>query len=31
VVLGSGAVPLNVLESNVDQWLGSQKRERAAR
>jgi uncharacterized protein (DUF885 family) len=30
-VLGSGAVPLNVLESNVDQWIGSQKRERAAR
>ncbi|HEY2290570.1 MAG TPA: DUF885 domain-containing protein [Thermoanaerobaculia bacterium] len=31
VVLGSGAVPLNVLENNVNQWLGSQKRERAAR
>ena len=31
VVLGSGAVPLNVLESNVEQWIGSQRRERAAR
>jgi uncharacterized protein (DUF885 family) len=31
VVLGSGSVPLNVLENNVDQWLGSQKRERASR
>ncbi|HET9209933.1 MAG TPA: DUF885 domain-containing protein [Thermoanaerobaculia bacterium] len=31
VVLGSGAVPLNVLESNVDRWIGSQQRERAAR
>jgi uncharacterized protein (DUF885 family) len=31
VVLGSGAVPLNVLENNVDQWLGSRQRERASR
>lgn len=25
VVLGSGAVPLNVLENNVDQWIGTQR------
>jgi uncharacterized protein (DUF885 family) len=31
VVLGSGAVPLNVLESNVDQWLGARQRGRASR
>jgi uncharacterized protein (DUF885 family) len=31
VVLGSGSVPLNVLESNVNQWIESQQRERAAR
>ena len=31
VVLGSGAVPLNVLENNVDRWLGEQRRERASR
>jgi uncharacterized protein (DUF885 family) len=31
VVLGSGSVPLNVLENNVDRWLATQQRERAAR
>ncbi|MFL6260330.1 MAG: DUF885 domain-containing protein [Thermoanaerobaculia bacterium] len=31
VVLGSGAVPLNVLENNVNQWLGARQRERASR
>ena len=31
VVLGSGSIPLNVLESNVDRWIGEQQRERAAR
>jgi uncharacterized protein (DUF885 family) len=31
VVLGSGAVPLNLLESNVNQWIASQQRERASR
>jgi hypothetical protein len=25
VVLGSGAVPLSVLEANVDRWIGAQK------
>jgi uncharacterized protein (DUF885 family) len=31
VVLGSGSVPLNVLENNVTRWIGEQQRERAAR
>ena len=31
VVLGSGSVPLNVLENNVNRWIGEQQRERAAR
>jgi uncharacterized protein (DUF885 family) len=31
VVLGSGSVPLNVLENNVDRWIGEQRRERTAR
>ncbi len=31
VVLGSGSVPLNVLENNVNQWIASQQRERASR
>jgi uncharacterized protein (DUF885 family) len=31
VVLGSGSIPLNVLEGNVDRWIGEQKKERAAR
>jgi uncharacterized protein (DUF885 family) len=31
VVLGSGSVPLSVLENNVDRWIGTQQRERAAR
>src|SRR5215218_4717074 len=30
VVLGSGAVPLNVLEANVDRWIGEQRRDAAA-
>jgi len=30
VVLGSGAVPLNVLESNVDRWIGTQRQAAAA-
>jgi uncharacterized protein (DUF885 family) len=29
-VLGSGAVPLNVLEQNVDRWIGEQRRGAAA-
>jgi uncharacterized protein (DUF885 family) len=28
VVLGSGAVPLNVLESNVDRWIDEQRKTR---
>jgi uncharacterized protein (DUF885 family) len=28
IVLGSGAVPLNVLERNVDAWIASQKQPR---
>jgi uncharacterized protein (DUF885 family) len=28
VVLGSGAVPLNVLESNVDRWIEEQRKTR---
>ena len=31
VVLGSGAVPLNVLESNVDRWIGEQRQMPAER
>jgi uncharacterized protein (DUF885 family) len=30
VVLGSGSVPLNVLESNVDRWIGTQRQAAAA-
>ncbi len=30
VVLGSGAVPLNVLESNVDRWIGTERQAVAA-
>lgn len=30
VVLGSGAVPLNVLESNVDRWIGTERQGVAA-
>ena len=30
VVLGSGAVPLNVLEANVDRWIGEQRHDAAA-
>ncbi|HEV2854921.1 MAG TPA: DUF885 domain-containing protein [Thermoanaerobaculia bacterium] len=30
VVLGSGAVPLNVLESNVDRWIGTERQAAAA-
>jgi len=30
VVLGSGAVPLNVLEANVDRWIGTQRQAIAA-
>jgi uncharacterized protein (DUF885 family) len=30
VVLGSGSVPLNVLEANVDRWIGEQRRDAAA-
>jgi uncharacterized protein (DUF885 family) len=31
VVLGSGSVPLNVLENNVNRWIGEQRQERTAR
>jgi uncharacterized protein (DUF885 family) len=31
VVLGSGSIPLNVLEANVDRWIGEQKHAAAAR
>ena len=31
VVLGSGSVPLDVLESDVNRWIGEQRRDRAAR
>ena len=30
VVLGSGAVPLNVLENNVDRWIGTEEKATAA-
>jgi prolyl oligopeptidase len=30
VVLGSGSIPLNVLEGNVDRWIGEQKHATAA-
>lgn len=30
VVLGSGSVPLNVLEANVDRWIGEQRHDAAA-
>ena len=30
VVLGSGSIPLAVLEQNVDRWIGEQQREKAA-
>jgi uncharacterized protein (DUF885 family) len=30
VVLGSGSIPLNVLEGNVDRWIGEQKHAEAA-
>jgi len=30
VVLGSGAVPLSVLETNVDRWIGTERQGIAA-